>query len=684
MKILIVDDSSFERKVLRYILETHGYEIMDAEDGLDGLEKVRAYRPNVVISDILMPRMDGFQFLRNMKKDAQLKTIPFIFYSVTYTGDKDIELGLSMGANAYIIKPKKPEEFLKELKRAIEKVKSKEGARKTPIITEETFLKEYSHVVALKLEEKVQALEKEIAERKHLQNKLIEANARLEYLLNTSPAVIYSCKPSGNFGATFIGNNIKSQMGYEPNEFTGNSEFWVTHIHPEDVSRVLGEKNSIFEKGYNVIEYRFQHKDGTYRWMHDELKLIRDVDGHPMELVGFRIDITDYKRMQEEQAKTREQLFHAQKMESVGKLAGGVAHDFNNILTAIVGYGSLLQNMTKGNELAEDFVQRILKSAERAANLTRGLLVFSRKQPVDLKPENLNEIVKETESILSRLISEDIKVQTRLTDKRCIVMADSGQIEQVLMNLATNAKDAMLKGGLLSISTDIVEMDDGFIKTHGYGKPGKYALLSLADTGTGMDEKTKERIFEPFFSTKEVGKGTGLGLAIVHGIVTQHNGYVDVSSEVGKGTTFRVYLPLIQREVTKIPTEVHVIPKGGAETVLVAEDDEAVRKLTKMVLEGHGYKVIEAVNGADTIKKYMENKDKVQLLLLDVIMPIKNGREAYDEIKKINPDAKALFISGYSEEIMQEKDIYKKGFRFILKPILPIELLRKVRETLDK
>src|SRR3989338_2139379 len=310
--------------------------------------------------------------------------------------------------------------------------------------------------------------------------------------------------------------------------------------------------------------------------------------------------------------------------------------------------------------------------------------MFSRKQPSNLEPINLNEIVKEAESILVRVIREDIKLRAVLTDKKCIVMADSNQIEQVLTNLATNARDAMPNGGSLTISTDIMEMDDAFIKAHGYGVKGMYALISVSDTGIGMDEITKERIFEPFFTTKGVGKGTGLGLAIVYGINKQHNGYINVYSEPGKGTTFRIYLPLVEAEVERKKPEAHIIHKGGTETILVAEDEEDVRELTKIVLEGHGYTVIEAVDGEDAIDKFKENKDKIHLLLFDVIMPNKNGREAYDAIKEIRPGIKALFMSGYSGDIVYRKDILGNGLHLIAKPVSPTELLKRVREALDK
>ena len=408
----------------------------------------------------------------------------------------------------------------------------------------------------------------------------------------------------------------------------------------------------------------------------------RDENGNVIGVMGVARDISQHRQIEKVERQLREQLYHAQKLESVGTLAGGIAHDFNNILTAIIGYGNLLQIEVKEDGTARDFIQKILKSAERAANLTQGLLAFSRKQESNPQPVSVNEIIKEVEGLLMRVMREDIKLTTVLADKRCMVMADTGQMEQVLMNLATNARDAMPEGGILSISTDIVEMGDEYIKAHGYGKVGKYVLISISDTGKGMDEKTKERIFEPFFTTKEVGKGTGLGLAIVYGIIKQHNGYIDVDSESGKGTTFRIYLQLIESEVEKEKPHIHVIQKGGTETVLIAEDEEDVRGLMKMVLEGHGYKVIEAVDGLDAINKFKENMDKIHLLLFDVIMPNKSGKEVYYAINEIRPGIKALFMSGYSKDIIQE-DISRLGLHFVSKPILPTELLKKVREALD-
>lgn len=397
------------------------------------------------------------------------------------------------------------------------------------------------------------------------------------------------------------------------------------------------------------------------------------------------IDITEKKRMEEEHAKLREELYHAQRLESVGKLAGGVAHEFNNLLTVIVGYGSFLQSALRGNDPLGIYVQRILTSAEKAADLVQGLLAFSRKQTRNPMPVKLNAIIKEVESLLLRVISEDTKLNVVLTDKDPTLLADRSQICQILINLATNARDAMPDGGVLTICTDVVETDSEFIKTLGFGEYGKYALISFSDTGVGMDKKISERIFEPFFTTKEVGKGTGLGLAIVYGLVRQHDGYINVYSEPGTGTTFKIYLPVVEGKVEDIikPDILQTAANKGKKTILIAEDETEVRNISRLLLEREGYRVIEAVDGEDAVRKFEENKNEISLLILDVMMLGMNGKMACDEIKKIMPDVKVVFMSGYSESIICKSGVHKEESNFIPKPIMPAELLKKVKGALD-
>lgn len=385
-----------------------------------------------------------------------------------------------------------------------------------------------------------------------------------------------------------------------------------------------------------------------------------------------------------EKRKLEQQLRHSQKLEAIGTLTGGIAHDFNNILTTIIGYGEFLHDEVPADSPLQVYVDMILASSERAANLTQSLLAFSRKQVTNPKVMKVSDLFQGIEALLLRLMGDDIRLAIETQDKGMTVRVDMGQIEQVLLNLASNARDAMPDGGLLSIVTDLVELESEFVGVHGYGKAGRYCLILVSDTGSGMDEKTREQVFEPFFTTKDVGKGTGLGLAMAYGIIRQHDGFIDVYSEPGQGTTFKVYLPLVNMKPDVEGTLQDISAAGGTETILVAEDNLSIRSLIKEVLERAGYKTILAEDGEDALRLFRENPGQVQLLLLDVIMPKMDGNMVFDEAKKISEDIKILFMSGYSEDVIHKKGILVEGMNFILKPVSPRKLLKKVRSVLDQ
>jgi two-component system cell cycle sensor histidine kinase/response regulator CckA len=408
-------------------------------------------------------------------------------------------------------------------------------------------------------------------------------------------------------------------------------------------------------------------------WNHTALT---DDNGAFAGVLSSGEDITNQQQLEN-------QLRHAQKLEAVGVLAGGIAHDFNNILTAIIGHSTLLHMQMRKDDSLQHSVEQILASSERASHLVKSLLAYSRKQIVDPKLVEVNDIVSGIKKMLSSLLREDIELKTVLSNNPLTIRVDPGQIEQVLMNLASNARDAMPEGGLLSIATGSTELDEGFSNVHGYGTPGAYALITVSDSGTGMSDQIKEKIFDPFFTTKEVGKGTGLGLAMAYGIIKQHKGYINVYSELGEGTTFKIYLPLAQvgtRDVKKIE---FFHPAGGTETILIAEDDEAVRKMTATALREAGYDIIEARDGEEAIREVAECKKRVQLVILDVIMPKKNGRVVYDEIKKTQPDIKVVFMSGYTADILETKMMGGPNEHFLQKPMSPRILLKIVRDALD-
>ncbi len=470
-----------------------------------------------------------------------------------------------------------------------------------------------------------------------------------------------------------VNNAAQQAYGYSREEFLSMT---FADIRPaEDIPAPAGN-SAHTTAGFDAGGvWRHRKKDGN--------TIFVEIAAHPVVFADHRArlvtatDITERRQLEG-------QLRQAQKMEAVGQLAGGVAHDFNNILTAISGYGNLLLMKLQADDPLRHNVEQILSSSERAARLTQSLLTYSRKQIINPKPVDINALVNRIALLLRRLIGEDIDLRTKLADARLMVMADSVQIDQALMNLSTNARDAMPSGGSLLIETARTVLDDDFKKLHAFGGKGAFALISITDTGLGMDEATRQRIFDPFFTTKDVGRGTGLGLAMVYGIVKQHNGLITVYSEPGNGSCFRIYLPLMPGDDSREDDVAAALPvPRGAETVLLAEDDDAVRNLTRTVLEQFGYRVIEARDGEDAVAKFSENADTVSLAILDVVMPKKNGLDTYNRLQELKPGIKALFMSGYTADIIHKKGILEKGLLFISKPSSPGDLLRKVREALD-
>jgi PAS domain S-box-containing protein len=527
--------------------------------------------------------------------------------------------------------------------------------------------------------ETIANIDREITDRKNAE----EALARLETLessiLSTIPHAVIGLRQRK---IIFANQAVESVFGWRPEQLLSRS----TRV----LYRTDREYEEIGKHFYPVLEGQKTHSEEFFCRRKDGGDILCRVSASVIgrhltekEIVVMYEDITERKQIEKEKRILEEQLFHALKMEAVGQLAGGIAHDFNNMLTAIIGYGNLLNAEINNDARLSSYVRQILSAAERAAHLTNDLLTFSRKQIINPSPVDLNDAVNEVENLLSRVIGEDVELSKVLRNEDLVIMADISQIGQILMNLATNARDAMPDGGSLIISTDRIELDDEFIKMHGYGKAGSYALLSFEDTGHGMNEKIKERIFEPFFTTKEIGKGTGLGLAMVYGIVKQHGGYINVYSELGRGTTFKIYFPLAKSKVKEVEPPVRPPSARGWETIMIVEDDAQVRTFMKEVLLKAGYSVIEAIDGEDALRVFRKNKDLIHLLLLDVIMPKKNGKDFYDEIKKTRSDMKAIFVSGYSAHIIYKQGILEEGLDFMSKPIQPEDLLQKVRSLLD-
>jgi two-component system, cell cycle sensor histidine kinase and response regulator CckA len=511
---------------------------------------------------------------------------------------------------------------------------------------------------------------RDITDRKYAEDSLQESETKYRSLVENSLAGVGIFQDDK---CMFVNKKLCEMLGYTYEEMMGVSS--VSNLfHPDEKEMMNASIKRIFESGEP---------------MESDFKVIRK-DNKILNMKGFFSSIVFYGRRAVAGTiidTTREKLLENQlrqshKMEAIGTLAGGIAHDFNNILTVLTGYGTLLKmEAEKGLPIKRNYVDSILSAAGKAANLTQSLLAFARQQPISLRPVSLNGIIIETEKMLRRLLTEDIVMQTILSPVDMIVMADPTQIDQILINLVVNARDAMPNGGSVTLETRMVDMDTASARFYGFDVPGRYAILSVSDTGTGMDENTREHLFEPFFTTKEVGKGTGLGLSTVYGIVKQHNGHITAYSEKNSGTAFNIYLPVINAaEATEQP---QVLPSGGTEKILLAEDNDEVREFITTVLNKNGYTVIVSVDGEDAIDRFKAN-DGISLLILDSVMPKKNGRQVYDEISAVIPDMKVIFTSGYTRDVVLDKGIEDKKYDFIAKPVSPSALLRKVREVLDR
>ncbi len=481
---------------------------------------------------------------------------------------------------------------------------------------------------------------------------------------------------SGTWTSTEVLDEI---FGIADPEFLRDVPGWLSIVHPDQraemaayfAEEVLGNRQR-FDKEYRIVRLN----DGMERWVHELGELVADREGRLVEMIGTIQDITERKRLEN-------QFHQAQKMESVGRLAGGVAHDFNNLLTVILGETELALFELPEDDSRRPGLSEVVKAAKRAEGLTRQLLAFSRQQVVECTTFNLNDLVADVDKMLQRLIGEDIDLVSPLAADLGAVKADRGQIEQVVMNLAVNARDAMPDGGKLTIETANVTLDEDYVRSHPYVRPGEYVLLTVSDSGVGMSEEIRTRIFEPFFTTKERDKGTGLGLATCYGIVKQADGHIVVYSEVGLGTTMKVYLPRVGQatEAPSLPAE--RVAERGSETILLVEDEEAVRRIAARILTARGYQMLVASSGEEALQ-LLESANHVHLLLTDVVLPGMNGKVLAERVQALRPDVKVLYTSGYTSDVALRHRLLEHGASLVQKPFTAAGLGRKVRETLDQ
>ncbi len=511
----------------------------------------------------------------------------------------------------------------------------------------------------------------DVTDRKLAEDALEESEAKFRDLTEKSLVGIYLVQDDL---FKYVNSKLAEILGYSVDEMANKMGPKETTF-PEDWPLVEENMRRRLSRDARFANYNFRVWKKNLEARDVEVYSSRTIYRGKPAVIGALLDVTERKSLES-------QFRQAQKMEAIGTLAGGVAHDFNNFLTVIMGFGNLIQISLDPDDRNKPYIDQIVLSCEKAADLVQSLLAFSRKQRISREPREISGLVRSAAKLLRRLLTEDIELRLECAGN-AVALLDVSQIDQALMNLATNARDAMPDGGLLVIKTENAILDEAFKKAHGFGKPGAYVRLSVSDTGTGMDEKTLSRIFDPFFTTKEVGKGTGLGLASVYGIVKQHEGYVVVKSEPLKGTTFDIYLPVVAMSGST-STEAHIEVRGGSETILILEDDRDVRGMIVKILSDQGYSTVEAGNGDDAVRVYREHKDAIDLIILDVVMPGRNGRQALDEISLVNPKVKAIFMSGYTGDIVIEKGVQKEDVEFLQKPLSATNLLTKVREVLDR
>lgn len=517
-----------------------------------------------------------------------------------------------------------------------------------------------------------------VTEEKISEKARIDAEARYRTLVEQLAAVTYIARLGLEGEWLYVSPQIWTMLGYTPEEWLADPTMWLRRIHPDDRALVASAEDAAIAGRPFRAQYRLLHREGRVVWVDDNASVMRDADGNNL-LHGVLLDVTERKSLETE-------LQQAQKMQAVGQLAGGIAHDFNNILTVILGYAQILLDRERPDEeLVQHGAEQIRNAADRAAALTRQLLAFGRKQVLQPRMLNFNQILSGLDKMLRRLITENIHISTTTASDLGSVKADPAQMEQVILNLAINARDAMPNGGHLTIETANVELDEAYAADHETVRPGPYVMLAVSDTGSGMNAQTQARIFEPFFTTKELGKGTGLGLATVYGIVKQSGGYIWVYSEPGRGSTFKVYLPRVDAAADALNGKrPEVSTVRGTENILLVEDDRMVRNLADSVLKACGYNVIVPEHLDEVESLCRTYPGTLDLLLTDVVMPGISGLELARRLALLRPQMKVVYMSGYTENALMQQDQLATDIHLLQKPFTPAALAKKVREVLDQ
>ncbi len=752
--VLIVDDLEENLYLLRALLEGNGYRVTEARHGAEALVLARREPPDLVISDILMPVMDGFTLCREWMADEALQRIPFIFYTATYTDTRDRDFALRLGATRFVVKPQEPDVFVRIIAEVIRDVEATEAAtaagaataaagtapagaaegsaadgraadggavdreaadqgavpgavesalgarngdrararrnqaemmRSEAIASEEDYLREHNVVLARRLQSKIvqleaaaRALQDDIAARREVETALGQSEQRFRTLVEHAPDAVFVATDLRIVYAnpaciTLFGAESPQQiLGSAPDERVLPDFLEALHARSELLSRE-GQLTPPTEMEYLRV-------DGS-RVPVEVTAVGIQYGGRPSHLV-FARDISGRKQAEAVRERLQARLAQAERLETVGRLAGGVAHDFNNMLTVIMGHAELaLETVDASSSVYED-LQQVIKAAQQSADLTQQLLAFARRQTAVPRVLDVNDSLLTSLKLLRRFIGEDIHLQWVPGLELWPIRMDQSQLHQIVLNLTANARKAIEGVGWITIQTENCVLDDSFCEQHGDCTAGEYVRVSVSDDGCGMDAETVEHLFEPFFTTRQAGEGTGLGLATIYGIVKQNGGLITVYSEPGKGSTFQVYLPRYRGTAAQYP-EGQAEPRGGTETILLVEDEEAILRLASAVLDGLGYRVLASSSPRRALEMARQHEGPIDLLITDVVMPEMDGRALSERVAEERPGIRRLYISGYPANVIAQRGVVEEGVSFLQKPFTRLALSASVRAVLD-
>ncbi|MDP3516447.1 MAG: response regulator [Pseudohongiella sp.] len=668
--VLIVDDKEENRYYLQALLTAHAYHVKVARHGAEALVLARQCVPQLVVSDLLMPVMDGYTLLRHWKSDPALQSVPFIVYTATYTQEEDEKLALDLGADAFILKPAEPDNFV-QVVRDVSSRAAKPGvaAASAGRIDEADVLKHYSETLIRKLEEKSLQLSEangllalDIIRREKAEAALRDSEERFRLLASATNDVVWDWDIAHNI--LWWGDGFLELFGYALGSQPTNREAWAALVHPDEIQKVNHSLEQTLHEGCSwSARYRLLRTDGSWAEVDARARVIRDNNGKPIRMIGGLTDIS-------ERVALEERLRNAQRLEAIGKLTGGIAHDFNNLLTIVLGNAETLSELLEHDPPKRDLARMVVSAAERGAELTQRLLAFARKQSLSPRAVDLNQLVQGVNLMLDRVLGASVSLQFKPGEHLPAAMVDPSQLEHSVLNLCVNARDAMPAGGTLFISTDHLLLNEEALYKGRLLPAGDYLVLAVSDTGTGILPEHLNRIFEPFFSTKPEGKGAGLGLAMVYGFVQQSGGHIVVETHAGEGSTFSLILPAATTAELSMPPTISGAAGdliGGSETILLVEDDALVRQLAQFNLESLGYKVLVAASGEaalETLQALHASTQHLDLLFTDVQMTGMTGLDLSAKAHLLFPALRVLYTSGYSSRLaVAELPVLTKPYR---------------------